>query len=120
LQATVIEVGVDSPPGSPQDGDTYIVGTGSGAWSGEDNNLARYVSEGTFWQFFEAGTEVRIVYNKDDFRIYVFDESTGGGWFPYPVLSSLADAVDDSAAASAGVEIGELYRDGSVVMIRVA
>jgi len=36
------------------------------------------------------------------------------------VLSSLADAVDDSAAAGAGVAVGQMYRDGSVLMIRVA
>lgn len=120
LQATVIEVSRNSPPGSPQDGDTYIVGTGSGAWSGQDDNLARYVSEGTFWQFFEAGTQIRIVFNLDDLRIYVFDPSSAGGWVPYPVLSSLEDAVDDAAAASAGVPVGALYRDGSIMMIRVA
>lgn len=30
------------------------------------------------------------------------------------------DAVDDTAAAAAGVAIGGLYRNGSVVMVRVA
>ena len=35
-------------------------------------------------------------------------------------LASLPDAVDDAAAATAGVAVGALYRNGSVVMIRVA
>jgi hypothetical protein len=33
---------------------------------------------------------------------------------------TLANAVDDAAAATAGVAVGKLYRNGSVVMIRVA
>lgn len=73
LQSTVIEIGIDTPPGSPADGDTYIVGAGTGAWTGEDGNLARYVEEGDFWQFFTAGLQVRIVYNLFDQGIYVFD-----------------------------------------------
>ena len=34
--------------------------------------------------------------------------------------AGLVDAVDDTAAAAAGVEVNQLYRNGSVVMIRVA
>lgn len=35
-------------------------------------------------------------------------------------LASLVNAVDDTAAATAGVPVGGLYRNGSVLMIRVA
>lgn len=80
LQTAVIELGRNSPPGSPSDGDLYIVGTGSGAWSGEDNNLARYVAEGDFWQFYEAGVQVHLVLNLDDGGLYSFTGS--GGWQP--------------------------------------
>ena len=34
--------------------------------------------------------------------------------------NGLTDAADDTAAASAGVAVGQLYRNGSVVMIRVS
>ena len=34
--------------------------------------------------------------------------------------SALTDAADDTAAASAGIAVGQLYRNGSVVMIRVS
>jgi hypothetical protein len=33
---------------------------------------------------------------------------------------TLTDAADDGAAATAGVAVGQLYRNGSVVMIRVS
>lgn len=36
-----------------------------------------------------------------------------------PSLDPLTDAIDDAAAAIAGVAIGELYRNGSILMIRV-
>lgn len=35
-------------------------------------------------------------------------------------LAGLEDAVDDAAAATAGVGVGEMYRNGSVLMVRVA
>ena len=37
-----------------------------------------------------------------------------------PKLSGLVNAVDDAAAATAGVGVGEMYRDGSVLRVRVA
>jgi hypothetical protein len=36
-----------------------------------------------------------------------------------PLTLTLTNAVDDAAAATAGVSVGRLYRNGSVVMIRV-
>ena len=37
-----------------------------------------------------------------------------------PKLSGLSDAADDAAAASAGVPVGGVYRNGSVLRVRVA
>jgi hypothetical protein len=37
-----------------------------------------------------------------------------------PILSSIQDLADDTAAAAAGLEIGQVYRTGSVLKIRVA
>lgn len=85
LQTAVIELGRNDPPGSPNDGDLYIVGTGTGDWTGQDNNLARYVAEGDFWQFYEAGTQVRIVFNEDDGGLYVWH---GGAWALLASVSS--------------------------------
>ena len=36
------------------------------------------------------------------------------------LLNGLTDAADDTAAASAGVAVGQFYRNGSVVKIRVS
>ena len=73
LQTTVIDMDLTAPPGSPSDGDLHIVAAGAtGAWSGQDDKLARYVAEGDFWQFFTAGDQVRIVFNDDDGGLYVW------------------------------------------------
>src|SRR5690606_18524327 len=67
LQTAVIDMGQTAPPVSPSDGDLHIVGTGAtGAWAGQDNNLARYVAEGDIWRSCEAGTQVRLILNLED------------------------------------------------------
>lgn len=118
MQTAVINMDQTAPPGSPADGDLHIVAAGAtGAWAGQDNNLARYVADGAFWQFYVAGTQVRLVLNLDDGGLY----RHATGWEALtPVLGELVDAVDDAAAATAGVTIGGRYRNGSVLMIRAA
>lgn len=81
LQCAVIELGRNAPPGSPADGDMYVVGVGTGAWSGQDDNLARYVAAGTFWQFYPAGDSVNFVLNLDDGGFYTYNSSSASaGW----------------------------------------
>ena len=50
-----------APPGSPVHGDTYLVATGAtGAWSGEDGNIARFFN--TAWIFItpQEGSVARV------------------------------------------------------------
>lgn len=108
LQTAVIDMGQTAPPGSPNDGDLHIVGTGAtGAWAGQDNNLARYVAEGDFWQFYEAGTQVRIVLNLDDGGLYAWTGSTwapvaGGGSTSWgSITGTLSDQADLQSALDA-------------------
>lgn len=84
LQCFVIDMDQTAPPGSPSDGDLHIVaGSASGAWAGQDDNLARYVADGDFWQFYEAGTQIRFVFNQDDGGMYVWHS---GSWQQLAVL----------------------------------
>ncbi len=49
LQAAVVSVGVNTPPGSPAAGDCYVVGTSpTGAWAGQAKAIAIY---STGWSF---------------------------------------------------------------------
>jgi hypothetical protein len=42
---------ISDPPGSPSDGDTYIVLIGTGAWLGHDDELAYWWAEESKWLF---------------------------------------------------------------------
>jgi hypothetical protein len=86
-QTTVVEIGLTAPPGSPNDGDKYIVGAGAtGDWAGMDDYLAEYVSEGDHWDFFAPGDLARFVVNLDDGQGYYYDPNTSG-WVPLVVAS---------------------------------
>lgn len=65
-----------------------------------------------------AGTVV--LYAKTDGLLYSKDDAGAETPLSAPVLGLLTNAADDTAAATAGVAVGSLYRNGSVLMIRVA
>lgn len=49
----VINTTTTAPPGSPAPGDCYVVGTSAtGAWAGQDGNLAVYEAVSSGWIFF--------------------------------------------------------------------
>jgi len=116
LQTAVIELGLNTPPVSPADGDLYVVGVGTGAWAGEDDNVARYVADGDFWQFYTAGVNAWIVFNRNDNGLYVW---MGGslGWQPAiagGVPTTLSDLTDvDASVSSSAADAGDiLVHDG--------
>lgn len=89
-QAVVTEIGVNAPPVSPADGECVIVGVGTGAFAGQDDNLACYVAEGAFWQFIEAGVGVWLVLNLIDGGLYTYNPTTASsGWV---LAAGLSDA----------------------------
>lgn len=51
VQCSVIDRDLNAPPGSPSDGDSYIIGaTPTGAWAGNARKIARWSSELVAWQ----------------------------------------------------------------------
>lgn len=88
LQTGVVSVGNNTPPGSPAQGDTYILGASpTGAWAGRANCIAGYF--GTSWVFMpgadSSGTQIPMgvrheglkVYSKADNALYVW---SGSAW----------------------------------------
>ena len=76
------------------------------------------------------GTDARVVVYSDEFCVRGLGGSNGNGTAKFDgnvtlnagqiFANGLTDAADDAAAAAAGVAVNQLYRNGSVVMIRVA
>lgn len=60
-----------------------------------------------------ANAQIYLATNNTD-RVVI----TGAGHFVF--VGGLTNAANDAAASAAGIEVGGLYRNGSVVMIRVA
>jgi hypothetical protein len=98
LQTAVLDMALTAPPGSPADGDLYIpAAPATGAWVNQENNLARYVAEGTFWQFYTAGTQVRLVLNRADGGLYWFNVGVSpGAWELLVAAGGLTVQDDDS------------------------
>ena len=88
LQAAVLGF-ADAPAGGEVDGDCYIVGSGSGVFTGWDGRIARK-QDGAWFSFLPGagGGEGWIVWNRDDGQPYVCDGA--GGWEP---LFAVQDAM---------------------------
>ena len=83
IQCNVISMTLATPPGSPADGDTYIVAASpTGAWAGKATNLARWSAVLGAWEFF-APKEGWKVYCLADDEDHKFDGTAwvvaGGG-----------------------------------------
>lgn len=74
-QLSCIDRNLSAPPGSPSNGDTYIVGSSpTGAWAGEANSVAYFY--GGAWYFYPP---------KEGWIAYLQDETTyraynGSAW----------------------------------------
>lgn len=93
-QAVVLSV-EDDPPGSPDEGDTYLVGTGTGAWTGQDDNVAYW--DGFQWKFFLANDGYSLR-NLDSDEVLAY--SAGSGWSVWSGGSGSRNAVTAIASGS--------------------
>ena len=74
-QGAVIDKDLTAPPGSPSEGDRYIVGpSATGAWSGHDDDIAEYVDSA--WEFYAPAEGWRVDV-KDENKQYRY---SGAAW----------------------------------------
>lgn len=92
-------------PGSPANGDTYIVGPGAtGAWSGQSGKIAHYY--GGAWHYWSPVEGVRVWINDEDL-LYAYD---GSAWVAIAGSSTTAPFVDSTALAKGSSDATKLVR----------
>ncbi len=104
----------------------YVVSGGAVAWDfGYYFHSSVIKSTGTAMG---SGANTISCANGVDFTNFTFSGSAfkGGGWSVdgngnmHLNMTNLINAVNDGAAAGAGASVGQVYRNGSVLMVRVA
>lgn len=101
VQMAVLDKDLAAPPGSPSDGDTYIVGgSATGEWAGWDGDVAMR----------SDGAWVRLV-ARDGWRAFVADEGAlylriGSAWFP-ALGGEAPDLARSENGATTGVSVLE-------------
>jgi len=99
-----------SPPGSPSDGDVYLVGNAAtGDWVGQDQKVARYsVVPDIGWEFYTPKKGWRI--SEKVGVAGVTWEFDGSAWRR---LDGLPTYADQAAAGAGGIVAGELFKTSS-------
>lgn len=93
VMPVVADKDLSTPPGSPSNGDKYIVASGAtGAWSGKENKIAVYSTKLTAWEFFTP---------KAGWNLYVADE----GKFYYYTGSAWAELVTGGSGGASVLQV---------------
>jgi hypothetical protein len=131
VQPNVISLALSAPPGSPSNGNTYIVGSGgSGAWAGQDNSLAYWATDNPFspggeWEFYapQAGW---MVVNQADNTPYIFNGSAwnafSGGGGGGPTIQASAGIVQMGAPNGSHNVVDSRINDqgqGSLILFNI-
>lgn len=97
LHLTVLMV-ESTPPGSPANGEAYIVGaSATGAWAGREDDIAVWYTTGTpAWLYLTPATGYRA-YNVDTGTYWLYD---GAGWVEQPISG---DVVGPGSAVAGNV-----------------
>ena len=91
LVLNIINARLDTPPGSPAEGETYVIGTSpTGVWIGHDNEIATYFSGWLYTTPLEGVT----VYNQGTNLLNIFNGST---WDLVSAITILTDSSGGSA-----------------------
>jgi hypothetical protein len=110
VNCIVLAVGQAAPTGTEVDGDRYIVGTGTGVFSGHDDELA--ILRGGTWQFHAPpAAGVPIIKNLDDGTDWECDETgswsiKGTGFNGGSLSGALNEAKGADIASAATTDIG--------------
>lgn len=101
VQASVKSRTTTAPPGSPAEGDAYLVpASATGAWASEDDNLTVY--DGSTWEFFAPGEGWQVIVHDEDLVARYLSGAWGG--FSAPSGATVAASANGAASALHVVE----------------
>jgi hypothetical protein len=105
---------INTPPGSPTDGDLYIVGAApTGAWAGQGGKVARWSSVASAWEFYAPKNGWQIQSNSAR-EVYRY---TGGGWEIFYQEGTWTPYIYGSSVAGShtySVQTGRFRKIGSI------
>lgn len=122
LKYPVQQVGLDTPPVSPSEGDAYIIGASpTGVWSGKEKNHVVYL--GGDWIFtVPLDGEQSTLITGVSVDIYHYNQSVGSGeWVkfgPLPSISGNANEMFVSDGSGNIVATDEIVKDGNAIKIK--
>lgn len=125
VMPSVKDKDLTSPPGSPTDGDRYIVASGAtGAWAGQTGKITRWSSVASAWEFY-APMEGWVVHVDDEDIDYKYSGTAWSSDFNTGKVVSNADVLrltisKTPASASDTGNAGEICWDSNYVYVCVA
>jgi len=129
VQLSVIDRDLTTPPGSPSEGDRYIVAAGAtGAWAGQDLNVAAWLDGA--WEFF-APQEGWLAWPQDEDKLLIWNGSAwvdflaavdlaGGGISELGLNGQSADATNRLAVRSPSILLNRESDDINVTLNKEA
>jgi len=106
IQPNVINLTTTSPPGSPTNGDTYVIGSGaSGAWIGLDAHIAYWTTDNPLfplgtWDYYAPKQGWQVVSQVNN-GTYVFN---GSAWVGARVATILFEVDGGGSAITTGAK----------------
>lgn len=124
LNTGVIDKDLATPPGSPTEGDVYIVAaSATGAWTGREGDIAYYASGA--WKFVDPNEGLTLWVNDED-ALYTFNGTTWGSAGNIIQNAALlgvnttADATNKLAVASSAILFTNIADDVQVKVNKAA
>lgn len=102
LDRTVKDKDLATPPGSPADGDAYIVaGSPTGAWSGKASQIAYWRSSANAWQFIvpRTGWTLRVADELASNGVPIEYGYTGSAWTPTIATAAPSPVVSETTTS---------------------
>lgn len=128
VQLSVLDKDLTAPPGSPDEGDCYIVagagGTATGAWAGWEKRVARFIDgewrsylpgegDGAGWLAWVLDEDAMYRFDGTDWELAGIEGPPGPALAPDAVVNVIAgrDDYDDEAAAFAVLVVSDASND---------